>query len=137
MAIFCPGTILATSIDMYPYVYSTYHNYTVISILVIVISSQQVGTLANSVPDVTEDMYALQGFKSTPSETVRAALAAGTNVACSPGAYELQPSGYQAYCKTLNPRAFEFVDHFLSVFAGSQSLLTGKNCCWEGGTSPL
>eukprot|EP00435_Cladocopium_sp_Y103_P047492 s72_g14.t1 len=35
--------------------------------------------------DSISDMYALQGFKSTPSETVRAALAAGTNVACSPG----------------------------------------------------
>eukprot|EP00438_Fugacium_kawagutii_P036505 Skav207204 [mRNA] locus=scaffold2886:29335:38628:- [translate_table: standard] len=37
--------------------------------------------------DSISDMYALQGFKSTPSETVRAALAAGTNVACSPGGF--------------------------------------------------
>jgi len=32
-----------------------------------------------------QDMYALQDFKSSPAETIKAALAAGTDVACSPG----------------------------------------------------
>ena len=36
-----------------------------------------------------QDMYALQDFKSSPAETIKAALAAGTDVACSPGV-ELQ-----------------------------------------------
>eukprot|EP00490_Sorites_sp_Unknown_P008545 CAMPEP_0114661884 /NCGR_PEP_ID=MMETSP0191-20121206/23571_1 /TAXON_ID=126664 /ORGANISM="Sorites sp." /LENGTH=781 /DNA_ID=CAMNT_0001896107 /DNA_START=83 /DNA_END=2428 /DNA_ORIENTATION=- len=35
--------------------------------------------------DSISDMYALQDFKATPEATIRAALAAGTDVACSPG----------------------------------------------------
>ncbi len=34
---------------------------------------------------LAQDMYALQDFKSSPAETIKAALAAGTDVACSPG----------------------------------------------------
>jgi hypothetical protein len=29
-----------------------------------------------------------------------------------PNDFELQPSGYQGYCKTPNPQAFESFDHF-------------------------
>ncbi|CAK9034647.1 Beta-D-xylosidase 3 (AtBXL3) (Alpha-L-arabinofuranosidase) [Durusdinium trenchii] len=35
--------------------------------------------------DSISDMYALQKYRSTPSATIRAALAAGTDVSCSPG----------------------------------------------------
>eukprot|EP00434_Breviolum_minutum_P021354 symbB.v1.2.018843.t1/scaffold1518.1/size114122/8 len=38
--------------------------------------------------DSISDMYALQDFKSSPAETIKAALAAGTDVACSPGFFK-------------------------------------------------